>query len=132
FEEAAKKYSEDPRTAENGGRLERWISESNNPIVEMFNHEFHEKFMDLDEGEITEPFTMGSDYLIVKIREKQEPKQIPFEEVKGHLKEDLKLKKHDELMAQMYQKMLDQANLVIYDQVLENLVNSKKEVNNLP
>lgn len=121
FEEAAKKYSEDPQTAENGGRLERWISESNNPIVEMFDHEFHEKFMDLDEGEITEPFTMGSNYLIVKMREKQEPGRLPFEEVKDHLKEDLKLKKHDELMAQMYQKMLDQANLVIYDQVLENL-----------
>lgn len=128
FEEAAKKYSEDTQTAENGGRLEK----SNNSMVEMFNHEFHEKFMDLDEGEITEPFTMGSDYLIVKMREKQQPKQLSFEAVKAHLKEDLKLKKHDELMAQMYQKMLNQANLVIYDQVLENLVNSKKEVNNLP
>ena len=71
---------------------------------------------------------MGHDYLIVKIREKQEPRQRSYEEMKDHLKEDLKLKKHNDLTAGMYNDMIDRSNLVIYDQVLESLIKKQKEV----
>ncbi len=128
FEEVAKQYSEDSRTAQNGGELDHWIlGETGDPLFETMNHAFHEKFMHLKEGEITEPFLLGRDYLIVKVREKEGPQQRDFEEVKEHLREDLELKKHDELTAKMYDEMLNQANLVIYDQVLESFVSQQEE-----
>ena len=127
FEEVARQYSEDSSTAQKGGQLDYWIGETNNPMYELFNHQFHEKFVDLKERETTEPFFLGNDHIIVKIREKQEPQQQSFEEVKSHLKEDLKLKKHDELTVNMYNKMIDQADLVIYDQILESIIQKPKE-----
>ncbi|MFQ6078596.1 MAG: peptidyl-prolyl cis-trans isomerase, partial [Thermodesulfobacteriota bacterium] len=128
FEGVARQYSEDPRTAQNGGKLDHWISEGGSLLSEILNHPFHKKFTHLKEGKVTEPFSIGNDYLIVKVRERQEPRQQSFEELKDHLKEDLMLKKHDKLTAKMYSDMIGQANLVIYDQVLESIVNKQKEV----
>ena len=128
FEEVARQYSEDPSTAQKGGQLDYWIGETNDPMYELFNHTLHEKLVNLKKGEMTEPFSLEHDYLIVKVREIQESRPLPFEEVKDHLKEDLKMKKHEKLTVDMYNKMIDQANLVIYDQVLESIAREPKEV----
>ncbi|NIA31154.1 MAG: hypothetical protein GWP06_14745 [Actinobacteria bacterium] len=129
FEQVAGQYSEDSRTAQNGGKVDFWISETGDPLYEMFNHPLHQEIMNLKQGKISKPFPLEQNYLIVKIREKQQPQQQSFEEVKEHLKEDLKLAKHDELTAKMYNDLIDQANLVIYDQVLETIINKQEEVN---
>lgn len=131
FEEVAKQYSEDPWTAQNGGEVDRWmLGETSDPLFEMMNHPFHEKFTDLKEGKITKPFPFRHDYLIVKVREKEKPRQGSFEDVKEHLKKDLELKKHDELTAKMYSDMLDGANLTIYDGVLRSFINQQEKESN--
>ena len=131
FEEAARQYSEDPATAQNGGEVDAWISETNNPLYELFNHSFHENFIALKPGEITEPFTIGNEYIIVKVRERQEPQQQSFEAIKEHLMEDLRLQKHEELTVKMYTEMIDRANLVIYDPVLESMINKQEKGDNM-
>jgi parvulin-like peptidyl-prolyl isomerase len=128
FEQVAQEYSEDPASAKNGGKLDYWIGESNNPIFEAFNHAFHQQFIDLEVGETTEPFSVGHDYVIVKVREREAPRQRSFDEVKEHLIEDLKLQKHNELSVKMYNDIIAQADLVIYDQVLDSLISVQEEV----
>ena len=131
FEEAAKQYSEDPQTAQKGGEIADWIAETGNPLVEMEDHPFHERLMDLVPGEITKPFPLGEYYLIVKVREKERPRQQSFEEVKEHAKQELKAKKHDDLTAKLYNDMMNQAKLVIHDKALKSLINKadqQKEV----
>ncbi len=131
FEEVAKQYSEDPQTAQKGGEIAGWITETGNPLIEMQDHPFHEKLMDLEAGEITKPFPLGEYYLIVKVREKERPRQQSFEEVKEHAKEELKAKKHDDLTAKLYNDMMNQAKLVIHDKALKLIIkktNKEKEV----
>jgi peptidyl-prolyl cis-trans isomerase D len=131
FEEVARRYSEDSQTAQNGGRVDHWISETGDLLREMLDHPWHERIMHLKEGAITKPFPGGDSYFIVQIREKDKPRQLSFEEAKEDLKPTLKLIKHNELTVEIYTAMIDRANLVIYDQVLTSLIDKQKEVGGL-
>jgi parvulin-like peptidyl-prolyl isomerase len=123
FEEAAKQYSEDPRTAQQGGEISDWISETANPLVEIQDHQLHEKLMGLEPGEITNPFPAGEDYLIVKVREKEKPRQQSFEEVKADAKEVVRANKHDDLTVKLYKEMMAEAKLVIHEGALKSMIN---------
>ena len=125
FEEAARTYSEDPETGPRGGMVASWIAESGDPFYEMLSHGFHQRIFNLKEGEVSKPFVFGHAYYIVKVRAKEEDRELSFEEVKSHLEEDLRMKKHEELTAQMFQDLLEQANLVIYDSVVKTMLMEK-------
>jgi parvulin-like peptidyl-prolyl isomerase len=128
FEEVARQYSEDSQTAQNGGKVDHWISETGDLLNEMFDHPLHERIMRLKEGAISKPFPLKDSYFIVQVREKDKPRQLSFEEAKEDLKPALKRIKHDELTVEIYTAMIDRANLVIYDQVLASVIDKQKEV----
>lgn len=128
FEEAAKQYSEDPQTAQKGGEITDWIAESSNPLVEMQDHHLHEKLMDLEPGGITKPFPAGEDYLIIKVREKETPRPQSFEEVKEHVKKEVRVNKHDDLTMKLYKDMMNEAKLVIHEGALKSMIDNTNKV----
>lgn len=122
FEKVAREYSEDPETAKKGGELDDWISESDNMLEEIGSHVFHENVLGLAEGEVSSPFYFNGSYYIVKVRERKEPRPLSFEEAREQIKAELSAKKHEEMTRKMGQTLLEKANLLIYDEVIESML----------
>ncbi len=123
FEKVAREYSEDPETAKNGGVIDKWISESADMFVEIASHPFHENVLGLSAGEISSPFYLQGSWYIVKVRERKEPRPLSFEEVREQIETELTARKHEELTHDMGNQLLEQANLVVYDDVVESILN---------
>jgi hypothetical protein len=122
FSTIAMEYSEDPETAKNGGALDGWISEDADLIAEIANHGFHENVLGLGENEISRPFLFHSSYYIVQVRKRQDPIPIPFEEARELIEADIKARKHEELAWSMEKTLLEQADMVIFEPVIEAML----------
>ena len=125
FEKVAQEYSEDPETAPQGGEIDEWIYESNDPLNELVSHFFHQKIFGLGVGKISSPFYFQGSWYIVKVRERQEPRQLTFEEAREPIKAELTAIKHDEITRKMEKSLLESANLVIYDKVIKSMLKEK-------
>jgi parvulin-like peptidyl-prolyl isomerase len=122
FATIAMQYSEDPETAKDGGALDEWISEEANIIAEIANHGFHENVLGLGENEISRPFIFHGSYYIVQVRKRQDPSPMPFEEARKLIEAELKARKHEVLTRDMEKTLLEQANLVIFEPVIEAML----------
>ena len=99
-----------------------WISEDANIIAEIANHGFHENVLGLGENEISRPFIFHSSYYIVQVRKRQAPIPMPFDEAREIIEADLKARKHEELTRDMEKTLLEQANLIIFEPVIETML----------
>lgn len=126
FEDVVLEYSEDPETAKNGGKIDKWISEGENIIEEIASHRFHENVMRLKKDEIGSPFQFNGSWYIVKVRERNEPEMMLFEEVRESLRAALYQQKHEEQSYGLSETLLKQANLVIYDDVIKSMLKPNK------
>ena len=122
FEAVAREYSEDPETAQTGGRLDRWFSESDNLIGEITTHEFHDRILGLAIGEISKPFFFHGSYYIAQVREREEPRSLAFDEVREQIMAGLRAKKHDENTVQMEQELLKEAGVKIFESTIESML----------
>ncbi|MBW1700060.1 MAG: hypothetical protein JRK26_25105 [Deltaproteobacteria bacterium] len=64
---------------------------------------------------------------IVKVRERKEPRPLSLEEAREQIKAELSAKKHEELTRNMGQTLLEKANLVIYDEVIDSMLKDHKK-----
>ena len=119
FADVAQEYSEDPETAAQGGELLDWIGESDDILAEAQLHPFHEVVLSLQPEEISRPFPYGDSLYIVQVIERTEPEQLPFEQAKPYIEEILTQQKHEEQLTQIQEKLLKDANFVVYPTVLE-------------
>ncbi len=115
FGEVARKYSDDEETASRGGLLEVDVYECRNQVEYMLLHGFHKKVFALKPGDISDVFEFGDDYYIVQIREMENRKEIPFEEVKAQVKKDLMVKEHQKVMEKWEDDLLRSAGFVVYE-----------------
>jgi parvulin-like peptidyl-prolyl isomerase len=122
FATIAMEYSEDPETAKNGGALDGWISEEANIIAEIASHGFHDNVLGLGENEISRPFIFHGSYYIVQVRKRQEPSPMAFEEARQLIETELKARRHDELTLNMEKTLLEQADMVIFEPVIEAML----------
>lgn len=90
FAEIAKKSSQEANAAQTGGDLS-WLEK------ETLSPEFDEAVFKLGAGQVTEPFLDEDGWQIVKVVEKREARQLPFEEASAQVREKLTKKKADEL-----------------------------------
>ncbi|MCL4294367.1 MAG: peptidyl-prolyl cis-trans isomerase [Anaerolineae bacterium] len=125
FAEVAREYSEDPETAANGGELPGWVGENYDLMTELAEHPFHAQFLNLPEGSITPPFEYQGSLYIVQVREKRQPQPLTFEEAEPLIRDELTHQKHDVLAEQLSQKLIEQAQLVIYEETLRDLFTSQ-------
>ncbi len=121
FGEVAREYSEDPEAAAKGGERPGWVGESYDLISELAEHPFHAQFLYLPEGSITPPFEYQGSLYIVQVREKRQPQPLTFEEAEPLIRDELSHQKHDALAEQLSQKLIEQAQLTIYEGVLRDL-----------
>lgn len=119
FADIAKEYSEDPETAAQGGEIPDWIGESDDIMTEVQLHPFHEVALSLPPNEISRPFQFGDSLYIVQVIERTDSEQLPFEEAKPYIEEILTQQKHDEQLVELQEKLLEEANFVVYPTVLE-------------
>ncbi|GAB4577318.1 MAG: hypothetical protein Fur0022_00490 [Anaerolineales bacterium] len=118
FAAVAQEYSEDPETAANGGEYPGWIGESEDILAEFQIHPFHEMILTLEPDVISQPFEFQGSLYIVQVIERSAPEPLPFEEAKPFIEEILTQQKHDELAAQLSDQLFEQANVVLYEEVL--------------
>ena len=119
FAAVAKEYSEDPETAANGGELPFPVGETNNPLEPPELHEIHTVVLGLDVNQISPPFEVGDSQYIVQPIERTQPKTLSFDEAKPYIKEFLTNQKHDDTLRQLQDRLVQQANLVVYDSALQ-------------
>ncbi len=119
FATMAQEYSEDPDTAVNGGELPDLIGESGDILAEMQLHPFHEMVLTLLPNDISQPFEFGGSIYIVQLIEQVESPPLTFEDARPFIEEILRQQKHEELELQLQERLLEEANFVIYWDVLE-------------
>jgi peptidyl-prolyl cis-trans isomerase D len=126
FAEVAREYSDDQETAAKGGRFDIDVYECRNAIEYMLLHGFHQQIFALKPGDISDIFEFENNYYIVQIREMESRKQPAFEEVREQVKEDLHADKHQKVMENWEDELLQSAGFMLYDQVLEELLAETK------
>jgi parvulin-like peptidyl-prolyl isomerase len=119
FADVAREYSEDETTAAKGGLLQGWIGEGPDLFAEFGIHDFHQKVLALDIGEISRPFEWNGAIYIIQVTERTEVEQLSFEDVEHLLGEEMRARKHEELRFQLSQGLLEQNNVVIYEKELK-------------
>jgi parvulin-like peptidyl-prolyl isomerase len=122
FAEVASRYSEDERSAAQGGLLDRWVAESGDPAAEVFEHALHEELFPLGVGDVSRILPLGDSYYLFQIVEKQEPRARSFEEVQADVRRDLEAHKHERLARDMQRQLFERVQLQIYDRRLESLL----------
>lgn len=122
FAEVATRYSEDERSAAQGGLLDRWIAESGDPAAELFEHALHEELFPLGVGDVSRILPLGDSYYLFQIVEKQESRARSFEEVQADVRRDLEAHKHEQLARDMQRQLVERVQLQIYDRRLEKLL----------
>lgn len=122
FAEIARQYSEDEATANTGGEVPGWVGEGPDLLAELAEHPFHQQILSLAQGEISQPFEWEGAIYIIQVLERRESEALTFDQAKEILAEELRLKKHDELSAELSQKLMEQANVKVYDEVVQTLL----------
>ncbi len=84
FAELAKEYSDDPGSKRAGGEIRGWSDKGR------FVEPFEKAAYALKTGEISDLVRSRFGYHIIKLHEKREPGQLPFEEVKDKLVADVR------------------------------------------
>lgn len=120
FATVALEYSEDPETAAQGGEFPDWIGESDDPLTEAQLHSFHEAVLSLPLNTVSPPFAFGDSLYIVEVIERTEAQPLTFEQAKPYIQDFLIHEKHDEEELKLQERLLSEANFVIYEQVLND------------
>jgi len=128
FEEVAREYSEDSRSAANGGLIDEWIRESGDYFFETGSHSFHEVIQRLKTGEVSKPFLLGGNYYIVQVAERKESRNLSFEEVREYIAEEMRLSKHEKATAKMNEELLKEAKLIVYKPVLRSVMDKYRRL----
>lgn len=126
FEQVALEYSEDAETAQKGGSIDGWISESSGLIEELAGHGFHENVLGLMENDISRPFMFGDSYYIVQARAREDAQPYALEDVRESIKIELEARKHEEMTLQMEKTLLDQAKITMFDKPIEAMLENRK------
>lgn len=121
FAAIAKEYSSDSSAA-TGGEVKNWLydTERIDPIL-------RKTIFALQPNEVSGIFEFKGGYYIVKLRQKEEKRQRPFEEVKEQLKKALLDEKHHKREADLEAELLAKTQLVIYDSSLKTLLMEDKK-----
>jgi len=122
FASVAQEYSEDPQSAAKGGELAGWVGEGSDPLTELMDHPFHEAVLRLEPGEIGKPFEIAGSLYIVQVLERTEPQPLSFEEAKPYIEEVLTERKHRSLASDLQRRLLKQADVEVYPEVIEGYV----------
>lgn len=121
FAAIAREYSSDSSAA-TGGEVKNWLHDT-----ERLDPLLRKTIFTLQPDELSGVFEYKGGYYIVKLRQKEDKKQRPFEEVKEQLKKALLDEKHHKREADLEAELLTKAQLVIYDSSLKTLLKEERK-----
>jgi parvulin-like peptidyl-prolyl isomerase len=90
-------------------------------------HDLHQVIFKLKPDETSDIFEFADSFLIVKMRQKEDRKQMAFEEAKSQIKELLRMKKHHERTLSLQDELLKKSKLVIYGSSLKEMLKEEKQ-----
>ena len=110
FGDVAKKYSDGP-TAANGGRWGDWMERGS-----LADEEVDDALFSMNEGEISRIFSTPEKFEIVRVLERREAGQTPFESVQDEIEKQLITEKNGELRQRAVQELIESAEIrTIFD-----------------
>lgn len=115
FSSVAKKYSEDS-SAKNGGEIPGVLH------IDDLDSRLYKAIDELSVGEYSEIVDFAGGYYILQVREREEARQLEFEEVAENIKAHLQEKQHEQLESDMGQNLLERFEFTIYDKTLRQLM----------
>jgi peptidyl-prolyl cis-trans isomerase C len=120
FEELAKEKSIDPSAKSNAGDLGFFGWGRMVP-------EFQEAAFALKEGEISSPVKTQFGWHIIKLLERRETEQKPFDEVKDMIRAQLERSRREERMKEYFQELKDEVSFKLNGETLGLLMSKRSE-----
>lgn len=112
FAEMAARFSEDPRTRNQGGVIDHEFTPDDDRVLP----EFLKAVFQLEApGEISDPIKVPSGYHIIKLLEIQPSRQLPYEEVKDQIIAELEREYRNSLLKQLRAKAYPDPDKINYE-----------------
>jgi len=121
FAEVAKQYSEDG-TAQSSGEISEWVYQDHIPL------ELGKSIFALQEGQTSKAIESDNGLYIIKVHEKNEQNQMTQEESTDKIKAHLKDLKHEQLSAELENKLLKDSKFTIYNRTLRKMLKSQAKL----
>ena len=131
FDVVAKEYDESEKDSTDAG-LGEWVRMEDDLLQNLSAHPLHSYLLSLPAGSVSQPFEFGDSLYIVKILERSEPVPLTFEQVKDFLRGELEAIQHQQLDAQLAERLLRDAHVAIYDEVILQALESDAAMQNSP
>jgi parvulin-like peptidyl-prolyl isomerase len=126
FAQVALEYSEDAETAQNGGSIDGWISESSELLEELVGHGFHENVLGLGKNDVSRPFMFEGSYYIVQARDREDAQPYALEDVREAITAELEALKHEEMAIEIETTLLEQAEIIMFDEPIEAMLKNRE------
>jgi hypothetical protein len=127
----AKEYDETEKNPTDAG-LGEWIRMGEDVLQNLPAHPLHDYLLNLPVDSVSRPFVFGNNIYIVKILERTQPAPLEFDKVKEHIRADLETQQHDQLDAELTARLMREANVTIYDQVIAKMLETDRATSPAP
>jgi parvulin-like peptidyl-prolyl isomerase len=131
FDAVAKEYDETEKNPTDAG-LGEWIRMGEDVLQNLPAHPLHDYLLNLPVDSVSRPFVFGNNIYIVKILERTQPAPLEFDKVKEHIRADLETQQHDQLDAELTARLMREANVTIYDQVIAKMLETDRATSPAP
>jgi parvulin-like peptidyl-prolyl isomerase len=89
-------------------------------------HPLHQYILNLPINSVSRPFAFGNNLYIVKVLERTQPVPLEFDQIKDHLRADLEAQQHNQLDAELTTRLMREANVTLYDQVIAKMLEADR------
>lgn len=89
-------------------------------------HPLHQYILNLPVNCVSRPVAFGNNLYIVKVLEHTRPAPLEFDQIKDHLRADLETQQHDQLDAELTARLMREANVTVYDQVIAKMLETDR------
>lgn len=124
FETLAREYDDSEDTRDAG--LGEWVRMGDDVLQDQSAHPLHEYLLNLPVGSVSQPFEFGGSIYLVKVLERTEPEPLAFEAVQDYIRAELEAQQHAQLDSDLAARMLRDAHVAIYDEVLLGMLEADR------
>ena len=131
FDAVAKEYDESEKDPQATG-LGEWVRMGDDVLQNLPAHPLHQYILNLPVDSVSRPFAFGNNLYIVKVLERTQPVPLEFDQIKEHLRADLEAQQHDQLDAELTTRLMREANVTVYDQVIAKMLETDRATSPAP
>ena len=125
FDAVAKEYDESEKAPQAAG-LGEWVRMGDDVLQNLPAHPLHQYILNFPVNSVSRPFAFGNNLYIVKVLERTQPVPLEFDQIKDHLRADLETQQHNQLDAELIARLMREANVTLYDQVIAKMLETDR------